>query len=203
MLSIVDFKRFDNNYLSLFWYHTVMVLGTDILLKLVHEQQLVEGLAERELTNPEGAGFDLRVGKVHLLGKEGGFLGIQERRTAEINTIAEYNEDEVTTVIIEPQQYYLVTTIEKVNLPDDVLALFRPRSTLYRSGLTLFTGNASPGYKGELSFGLVNLSGAPFTLELGARIVHIMFYEVKGGTNTYRGQWQGGRISTTDLETQV
>jgi hypothetical protein len=37
-----------------------MILGPVLLLKLVKEKKLVEHLAERELTNPEGAGFDLR-----------------------------------------------------------------------------------------------------------------------------------------------
>ncbi|NTV30543.1 hypothetical protein HGA91_00995 [candidate division WWE3 bacterium] len=180
-----------------------MILGTDYLLELVSSHNLVENLSQRELENPEGAGFDLRVGKIQILSKGGGYLGIEERRTADVELIAEYNADEVQPVTIEPHRYYLVTTIEKVNLPINILALFRPRSTLYRSGVTLFTGNASPGYSGELSFGLINVGPLPFTLEMGARIVHAMFYEVKGGTNTYRGQWQGGRTHASDLEVQV
>ena len=42
-----------------------MVLGPQLLLQLVKEKKLVEGLSERELTNPEGAGFDLRLGGVY------------------------------------------------------------------------------------------------------------------------------------------
>ena len=38
------------------------VVGVDRLLQLVKEKKLVENLAERELTNPEGAGFDIRAG---------------------------------------------------------------------------------------------------------------------------------------------
>ena len=180
-----------------------MILGTDILLQLVEQDNLVEGLAARELENPEGAGFDLRVGKIQTLGDGEAFLGITERKTVDVNLIGEYNVEKPQTVIVEPNIYYLVTTVEKINLPADVLALFRPRSTLYRSGLTLFTGNAAPGYSGVLSFGLMNFSGKNFNLELGARVAHVMFYEVKGDTNTYRGQWQGGRISTNTLEKQV
>ena len=41
-----------------------MFLGVDKLLKLVREKKLVEDLCERELKNPEGCGFDLRLGKV-------------------------------------------------------------------------------------------------------------------------------------------
>ena len=38
-----------------------MVLGPKALLQLVKKAKLVENLSERELTNPEGAGFDLRL----------------------------------------------------------------------------------------------------------------------------------------------
>ena len=41
-----------------------MILGPAKLLELVHKKKLVEGLSDRELTNPEGAGFDLRLGVV-------------------------------------------------------------------------------------------------------------------------------------------
>jgi len=44
-----------------------MILGPNELLRLVKEENLVEGLSERELANPEGAGFDLRLGKLFRL----------------------------------------------------------------------------------------------------------------------------------------
>jgi hypothetical protein len=50
-----------------------MVLGIKKLLKLVKEKKLVENLSERELKNPEGAGFDLRVGEIFLKLKEKDF----------------------------------------------------------------------------------------------------------------------------------
>jgi len=54
-----------------------MVLGVNKLLKLVKNKKLVENLSQRELKNPEGAGFDLRLGKVHKISGKG-FLGTRE-----------------------------------------------------------------------------------------------------------------------------
>ena len=51
-----------------------MILGPKKLLQLVKTKKLVEGLSERELTNPEGAGFDLRVGEVYEISGNA-FLG--------------------------------------------------------------------------------------------------------------------------------
>ena len=78
-----------------------------------------------------------------------------------------------------------------------------PRSTLFRSGVYVFGGQVPPGYAGELNMGIYNFSQEEFRLEMGARVVHIMFFEVKGEGNLYRGQWQGGRVTTDQRETQV
>lgn len=179
-----------------------MIIGVSELLRLVKEENLVEGLSERELKNPEGAGFDLRIGELYRL-KGRGFLGVTERETPEMERIAFYDPNKSAFVELEPGVYYVMKTIEKVNTPLDVVILFRPRSTLYRSSVTAFTGNCAPGYKGELNFGLINFGKEPFKLEMGARMVHAMFYEVKGGGSAYRGQWQGGRATTDGREEQV
>ena len=179
-----------------------MILGVKKLLKLVKSKNLIENLSERELKNPEGAGFDLRIGEIYEISGKG-FLGIKERKTPKIKLIAKYNPKKKQSFIFKPGKYYLMKTIEKVNTPENILILFRPRSTIYRSGMMIFTGNVSPGYRGELVFGIVNLGECEVKIELGARVVHAMFFEVKGKTNLYRGQWQGGRVSTKKKEKQI
>lgn len=178
------------------------MIGTVELLKLVREKKLVENLCERELNNPEGAGFDLRAGEFFRLKDGEAFLGETERHTPETESIARYGKDK--EVIIKPGEYFLVKSIEKINLPFNVSALFRPRSTLQRCGLTLATATASPGYSGELTFGLFNAGKNTVRIELGARIVHVLFFETSENVSAYRGQWQNGRVSTEGKkETQV
>lgn len=183
-----------------------MILGPKILLKLVKEEKLVEGLSERELTNPEGAGFDLRLGEVYTISGKS-FLGVTERHTADISLVVRYQDQiskiKTQQIIIKPGEFYLIKTIEIVNMPDNLTASITPRSTMYRSGIFIRAGNVPPGYCGGLIFGLKNEGNVPVTIELGARIVHIQFHEVKGGGNLYRGQWQGGRVTTKKREKQV
>jgi len=179
-----------------------MTLGPKALLQLVKKIKLVENLSERELTNPEGAGFDLRLGEVYKISGEA-FLGVTERHTAEVSVVKKYDEKKVSKVVIKPGEFYLIKTIEDVNMPDNLTASITPRSTTYRSGLMIRTGNVPPGYCGGLTFGLKNEGPVAVTIEMGARIVHIQFHEVAGGGNRYRGQWQGGRVTTTKKEKQV
>lgn len=179
-----------------------MILGPKILLDLVKKKRLVENLSERELINPEGAGFDLRLGEVYKISGQS-FLGITERKTADIKLIASFDAKKTESITINPGDFYLVKTIEAVNMPDNLTASITPRSTTYRSGLYLRTGNVPPGYSGGLIFGLKNEGPIPVTIEIGARFVHIQFSEVAGGGNKYRGQWQGGRVSALKKEKQV
>jgi deoxycytidine triphosphate deaminase len=179
-----------------------MILGPKILLDLVKKKKLVENLSERELTNPEGAGFDFRLGEVYKISGDA-LLGVTERKTPDIELIAKYDEKKPDSITINPGDFFLVKTIETVNMPDNLSATITPRSTLFRSGLFLRTGNCPPGYSGGYTFGLKNEGPVPVTIELGARFVHVQFFEVAGGGNKYRGQWQGGRVSALKKEKQV
>lgn len=178
-----------------------MIIGPKKLLQLVRQKKLVVHLANRELTNPEGAGFDLRLGEVHRISGSA-FLGETHRETPAIKTVASYGSKK-NSIKIKPGDFYLISTIEEVNLPHDITANLKPRTTTFRSGLFLRTGNVAPGYRGKLTFGLKNEGPVTVTLELGCRIVHAQFEWVDGGGSMYRGQWQGGRVTTKKREKQV
>ncbi|MFQ5452528.1 MAG: hypothetical protein ACE5DQ_03115, partial [Candidatus Paceibacterota bacterium] len=96
-----------------------MIIGPKKLLKLVKVKKLVKGLARRELTNPEGAGFDLRLGEIHEITGGKAFLGITERETPKVKRIAKYNPKKSSTFVVKPGIYYLMTTVEEVGLPID------------------------------------------------------------------------------------
>jgi deoxycytidine triphosphate deaminase len=179
-----------------------MILGLDILLELVKTKKLVENLSVRELENPEGAGFDLRLGQVFSISGSA-FLGITHRETPEVSLVAEYSQEETRTISFDPGDFYLVKTLESLHMPDNLTANFKPRTTTFRSGLFLRTGNVAPGYNGPLTFAMKNEGPLVVKLELGARFVHVQFEEVKGGGKLYRGQWQGGRVTTSKREKQI
>ncbi len=189
-----------------------MILGPKELLKLVKSKKLVEGLSKRELENPEGAGFDLRLGEVYKISGSA-FLGEEHRKTPDVKSIAKFEQKKPhsakaprgkrTSVKIKPGDFYLVKTIEKINLPLNLSAVILPRTTTFRSGLFIRTGPIQPGYQGELTFGLKNEGPVTVEIEMGARFVHVIFHEIKGIGEKYRGQWQGGRVTTKRKERQV
>jgi dUTP pyrophosphatase len=174
-------------------------------------QKIVQNLSQRELEKPEGTGVDLRLGEVHKLTAGQAFIEVDgsagqgKRSMFPTEKIMGYHPDAETqdTFIIQPGQYCLVKTIESIKTPLDVLSDFRPRSTLFRSGLILLTTVGSPGYEGELIFGLHNAGPFPVSLQMGARICTAVFYRLEGKGVAYRGQHQGGRVTSAGTEQQV
>lgn len=201
-----------------------MILGPKILLELVKKKKLVENLADRELNNPEGAGFDLRLGKVFKLNGNS-FLGIDERKTPDVKLVAEFNPSashstlrtessssdskssgqtqKKSKIVIKPGELYLTETYEKFNMPLDLVGILKPRTTLQRSGIIARMAIVDPGYSGTVHPVLFNAGPATVTIELGARYIFAMFMEIKGKGSQYRGQWQGGRVAATKKEKQV
>lgn len=187
------------------------VLGLNEILKRVKENGLIENLGSRELENPEGVGMDLRLGKVHKIVEGGAFIetdgkgGLGKRQGVKTEVIAEYkaNRSKQAEIIIKPIEYYLVSTLELINLSADLMATVYARTSLFRAGLLLIMTKVDPGYKGTLTAGLINLSSFDVKLQLGARICNIVFFKVEGETISYRGQHQGGRVSPQEAEQQV
>lgn len=141
--------------------------------------------------NVQGAGVDLRLGNVYRI-KTGAKLLAEGRVLPEVEKL----EDSILTV--KPGEYLLAETAEKINTPADMLALVLPRTTLFRSGVSLRTGVIDPGYKGTLTFGLKNESDQDFVLEKGARVAQMIFIRVDGGTRPYDGVYQGGKVVASD-----
>lgn len=187
------------------------VLGLNEIHKRIKEDFLVEDLGDRELNNPEGVGVDLRLGALHKIVAGGAYIeadgksGLGKRKGVKTELIAEFkpDQDSQDEVIIKGGDYFLVTTYETLNIPDDLMPMVYPRSSLFRAGLLQLNTKTDPGYKGKLTMGLTNLSKFDVRLQMGARICNLVFFKIEGKTIKYRGQHQGGRVSPHQEEQQV
>ncbi len=185
------------------------VIGIHDVVQRIKEHDLITGLAGRDLSNPEGTGIDLRLGAVHRMTEGGAYIeadgpaGLGKRSGVKTEELFRLKEGDVQDeLVVKPGEYYLVQTAETINTPLDLMPMVYPRSSLFRAGLLLLATKTDPGYKGQLTFGLTNLSSFPVKLQLGARICNIVFHTIEGDVIGYRGQHQGGRVSHGE-ETQV
>jgi len=165
------------------------VIGYEDVLRLIKRKpSLIENVDEN---NIQPSGVDLRVKCVYRL-KNGGYIGVENRKNPDVEASA---KEIGKKIIIKPNEFVLVETMEKVNMPKDVMAIVLPRSSLFRCGVSLHTAVVDPGFQGTLTFGMKNLSEFPFEIEIGSKIGQIVFEEVEGNVKLYNGKYQGGKVT--------
>jgi len=96
-------------------------------------------------------------------------------------------------VTIPPKAPKLVPSLEYVELPHDVAGVLRTRSSYARKGLVLGGGFVDPGFRGNLTLCLSNMSDEEVELKKGERIVQMLLLQVKAPSEAYNGQYQDSR----------
>jgi dCTP deaminase len=93
----------------------------------------------------------------------------------ELTELVEIGGDE--PFILHPGEFVLGSTLERVALPDDLVARLEGKSSLGRLGLLIHStaGYVDPGWDGNLTLELSNVANLPITLYDGMKIGQISF----------------------------
>ena len=107
---------------------------------------------------------------------------------------AGYDLRSLKNVVLKPKHYELAATLETVELGLDVTAYLHIRSSLAREGVIGSFAVVDPGFRGQLTLNLHNVSEKTITLGAGERIVQIVFHEL-GSTakKGYSGSYQNSK----------
>ena len=98
------------------------------------------------------------------------------------------------TVVLKPKQYELVATLEIVELGLNVAAFLHIRSSLAREGVIGSFAVVDPGFRGELTLNLYNVSKKEIILKEGERIVQIVFHHLGNvAKKGYNGSYQNSK----------
>lgn len=159
----------------------------DLRAALAATPPLVEGVDEATQLQPNG--IDLRVERVQRL-VSAARLGATEaaREPAGRDDVS---SDGDGWWALE-RGAYVITYREKVNLPPDLTALIRPRSSLLRSGVAIHGAVWDAGYSGRGEGLLSVLSESGYRLQRGARVAQLVFFRLSSATlEGYAGRYQG------------
>jgi len=107
--------------------------------------------------------------------------------------------DEDEPFILHPGEFVLGSTLERVAIPDDLVARLEGKSSLGRLGLLIHStaGYVDPGWDGHITLELSNVARLPITIYLGMRIGQLSFLRLTTPVDTpYRGKYQGQRGPT-------
>lgn len=168
------------------------VLGREALQALIAgPRPLISGfLSLEEQLQPNG--FDLSLAEI------GRFAGTAtlgrsnaQRALPGVETLP-FGED--GWVALSAGSYQLVFN-EVVELPNDLMALGRPRSSLCRSGATVFTAVWDAGYRGRSTALLTVFNPDGMHIQRGARLVQLVFFTLVSPTERgYEGIYQNERV---------
>ncbi len=110
--------------------------------------------------------------------------------------------DDDRPFMLHPGEFVLGSTLEHIELPDDLVARLEGKSSLGRVGLLIHStaGYVDPGWKGHLTLELSNVANLPITLYRGMKIGQISYarlssaadrpYGTPGLGSKYQGQLQ-------------
>ena len=120
----------------------------------------------------------------------------------ELTELVEINEDDV--FILHPGEFVLGSTVERVVLPDDLVARLEGKSSLGRLGLLIHStaGFVDAGWDGHLTLELSNVANLPIALYPGMKIGQISFFEMTTpaehpyGSSEKGSKYQGQRGPT-------
>jgi len=104
--------------------------------------------------------------------------------------------------ILHPGEFVLGSTLERVALPDDLVARLEGKSSLGRLGLLIHStaGYVDPGWDGYLTLELSNVANLPITIYPGMKIGQISFFRLTTAAETPYGaagnKYQGQRGPT-------
>ena len=102
--------------------------------------------------------------------------------------------------ILHPGEFVLGSTLEVVGLADDIVARLEGKSSLGRLGLLIHStaGFIDPGFKGQVTLELSNVSNLPIAIYPEMKIGQVSFYELStpaenpygsaGAGSKYQGQ---------------
>lgn len=163
-----------------------------IISLITGEQPLVSDyLNLEEQVQPNGIDLTLR----EIARHDGqGAIGVDkaERVLPELVPI-EFDADGWLT--LEPGQYHLLYN-EVVDIPKNLMALGRPRSSLARCGVTIVTAVWDAGYNGRSTSMLVVENPAGFRVQKDARVMQLVFFGMsEAPADGYRGRYQGENMS--------
>ncbi|MCD6324161.1 MAG: dCTP deaminase [Desulfurococcales archaeon] len=136
-------------------------------------------------------GVDLRLGsEVARLQRTEDVLDTGDR---DVNLRKFFKVERGEEFVIMPYEKVLLTTLEYIKLPPDVMAFVELRSSFARLGLTLPPTIIDAGFEGNIT---LEVEGSAFPVKVykGQRFAHVIFAKTLNPVESpYRGRYQGQR----------
>ncbi len=154
-----------------------MVLSDATIRRLVAEGRIGIEPYEEALLQPSSV--DVRVDRYFRVFRNNRYPFIDVKQAQEeLTELVEIDPE--TPFILHPGEFVLGSTLERIRLPDDLVARLEGKSSLGRLGLLIHStaGFIDPGWDGHVTLELSNVANLPITIYVGMKIGQLSFMEL-------------------------
>ena len=177
-----------------------MVLSDRTIRRLLEEGRIEIDPYDPALLQPSSV--DVRVDRYFRVFHNARYPYIDVRKPQD--DLTEAVEIDREPFILHPGEFVLGSTLERVRLPDDLVARLEGKSSLGRLGLLIHStaGFIDPGWDGHVTLELSNVANLPITIYHGMKIGQLSFMqlteaaEAPYGSSGLGSKYQGQRGPT-------
>ncbi|HEX4525234.1 MAG TPA: dCTP deaminase [Gaiellaceae bacterium] len=178
-----------------------MVLSDRTIERFIGEGRIKIDPYEPSLLQPSSV--DVRVDRYFRVFHNARYPFIDVKQPQETLTEAvEIGDDD--PFILHPGEFVLGSTLERIALPDDLVARLEGKSSLGRLGLLIHStaGFIDPGWDGHVTLELSNVANLPITIYHAMKIGQISFMQMTEpaaspyGSTSLGSKYQGQRGPT-------
>jgi dCTP deaminase len=182
-------------------YNRRVVLSDRTIRRLVGEGRIRIDPFDPALMQPSS--LDVRVDRYFRVFRNSRYPFIDVKAQQEdLTELVEVDDDEA--FILHPGEFVLGSTLERVTLPDDLVARLEGKSSLGRLGLLIHStaGFIDPGWDGHVTLELSNVANLPITIYPRMKIGQLSFVQLSEaaerpyGSEGIGSKYQGQRGPT-------
>jgi dCTP deaminase len=153
-----------------------VVLSDRTIRRLLGEGRIEIDPYDESLLQPSSV--DVRVDKYFRVFHNARYPFIDVREPQE--DLTELVEVDSEPFILHPGEFVLGSTLERIRLPDDLVARLEGKSSLGRLGLLIHStaGFIDPGWDGHVTLELSNVANLPITIYHGMKIGQLSFVQL-------------------------
>src|SRR5256714_7653811 len=168
-----------------------MVLSDRTITRLLEAERIVIEPYDESLLQPSSV--DVHVDRFFRVFHNARYAYIDVKEPQEDLTELVEIDDE-RPFIRHPGEFVLGSTLERVVLPDDLVARLEGKSSLGRLGLLIHStaGFVDAGWDGHLTLELSNVANLPIALYPGMKIGQISFFEMTSAAEHPYGSTEKG-----------
>ncbi len=164
------------------------------------------GIEPYEPTLMQPSSLDVRVDRLFRVFRNSRYPFIDVKvAQEELTELVEAADEE--PFILHPGEFVLGATLERVSLPDDLVARLEGKSSLGRLGLLIHStaGFIDPGFDGHVTLELSNVANLPITIYPGMKIGQLSFVQLSEpaeapyGSTGLGSKYQGQRGPTPSM----